>query len=1062
MKKQLGFIVTLVMGFGLNSVQAANECRLKYKNGTSSYQYRYIDKGQTITLLKSNFIEGQNVGRNDMKLKLEYKDLLGNSHNEYLNLIKKGGITIALPIIPLIGKTLKKVECKSYATIIDTEQYIAQFGSSVSSLVSQANTAAMASVNVAVNTAKNAFNPSAANTYKTNAETAIQVVVNAFNAAKNEVHSIPANLRTNLNQHFPEVNQAVNASSGYAWKLGSSVITQGKQNINNTLTEINRIDQKYAVSSTVSKLVSINLAKDFPELNRLKNNKCNLTTNSVIQFNTSFNSLATELGKLDKKYKFSKTVGKLTSTLITVSSKDRTLLRKFSKAKNCNTQWQKLQTQLDADANALGKYLARVKAELSKLKAAQFKGRQSAFFVEVQKLVKTTDALIKEHQAQQRRKNNMQKAQLEHARAYKRISNDLGPIQDDLNSFPGGFLIVETGLAIKNNVVPDWLTDDPKRLQQLLSAEIKAAEKYKKSIEVHQDGKLKVNQKFQAWLKQTGSTVKSATRLKIRLPRTNQLISLLSRPPKLQVIDKAFNTVSGCVKDFITLQFGVVQVIQKSIQQYLNNISKIAQDAIPVDVRKALNELNNAVNDLSKKTISAAMGDSLKNTKSSLDKSLNKLWRLFKQDPTKNNFANQFKNLFQQVKQNLHALKADGTKASSDVKNYGTSIAKFFGAVDKLKRVMARHDISAWNDVKHLLNTATDVKVKWNEVNKLVNEVLLCADTFNRLIGQAEITFISRLNKLLESKVQVAVNSLPQNIKQKLQAIKSDLNSMQTKYNQFENAVNNAETAYQQASISRNDAVSSLVPFPKSDAPKKAQAALEKFNNLKLKLQTVDSKWKSLNTAQQKLTNDLGQLVTQMISKGTEVAADAKKLSSIPFDVSLVSSQLSGINNVYNKWNNAVSTLPSRLAALATGGMSTQIEAQIQQGISYMNSKNSELVTCVNTASTKRNSIGSQQQKTDAITQTLAGLHAQATAVRISLNALLPPTFNILNDIENTINKARVLSDRMVAIGTDASDQFMSNISSQLSQLNMAKNCVVSKHTMIGNKKIDLMNLINQ
>ncbi len=1066
MKKQLAFALTLLMGLTVQNTYAANECRLKYKYGNSGNKYQYINKGKTVNLVRSNFYMAQNVGRNDIRLTLEYVNLSGQTKTEYMTLIKSGSVTLSIPPIPLIGKKLKRVQCKNYAAIIDAQSYLQQFGGTVSNIINQVTNTANSAVINAANSAKNIFSASSANTYKNNAQAAIAAVNSAFDGAKSSASNRGQKIRTNLSQHFPEVNQAVNASTQYGWKLGTAVLTQGEQNIRKTLSEVSRLDRKYGVSSTAATLVSINLAKDFPELNQLKSFQCKLNSNSAIQFTGSIGGIASELARLDTKYQFSNNSKKIMKTLISIPSSDKSKLMKSMNSKNCQRAWQDLGRKIASDSKLLEKYLRTVKAELLKLKAAQFRGSQGAFFREVQKLITATDALIRENQAQNRRRDNMDKADKAHQKAFNQIRNDLGPIQDDLVKLPLGDLVVEAGLMTKEGLkmayVPLWLFEDSKRLKVLLTREINAAKSYKRSIEIYEEGKIKLKNKFNAFLKQTGVTISSAVKVRVKLPKGSRLISILKSPPNLKFLLSTKNTVVTCVTQFLQIKIEAIDVIVKAIDQYLKNISTVISEVLPNDVKQALSQLNKALVSLKKKKLNTADIKIFNKAKSNLNSLLRNLWTQFKQDPKNSSFSTKIKNLFKAISTSVNRFRADANKTSSSIQVYGRSVEPVMTAIVKLNNVLAKHKNTAFRDVKTFVRKALGFQVKWNSVKKLATDIKQCADKYFDLISKANSSFISRLQKLIGGKVQAIAKALPKNLKTKLSAVKVDLSGMLSKFNQLKSSINQAATAFEEMSTSRNSAIGSLVPFPKPDAPQKVQLALAKVNVLRQKLQAVDGKWKVFNTAQQKLNTDLAYLLREMTSIGGGVASDAVKLASQPFDGRLISSQVGGINVVFNKWNSALQTLPSRMAALVTGGLSAQVESQVTQGLAYMNSKNSQLMSCLNTAITKRNSIGSSQQRNNAVNKVIAGLSAEVTAVKSSLNALMPPTLNILNKISSTMNKAQALANKIASIGSSASSQFASDIAGLRSQLSSAKSCVISKHNLVNTKKTQLLNLINQ
>ncbi|MBV1910555.1 MAG: hypothetical protein KUG78_14735 [Kangiellaceae bacterium] len=1041
------------------SVSAANECRLKYKAGNSGYKYQSINKGQSTNLTKSDFKEAYNVGRNDIKLTLEYKDLTGRTRTEYMNLIKSGSATIPLPPIPLINKKLKKIKCQGYSTISDAVRLTQQLGNSASTLVSRATNAATASINTAATNASKLFTAQSANAYKRNSQTAIQSVTSALNAAKSSANATSSNIRTNLAQHFPEMNQAINASGQYGWQLKNTVMDQTKQNLTRTQSEVNRFDKKYNVSKTVSQLIRIDLAKDFPELNALKRVRCEISTGSIASFSGDLSRLKRELARLDKKYQFSKNVGKLSKTLATIPAADFRKLKSIAKRKDCSNSWQVLSKQIDTDGKLLSQYLSAVLKELKKLKASAFNRSQRQFYNEIKSLISRTESLIKEHKAQERRKTNLDEASANFDKSYKRIDNDLGPIQNDLEKFPGGSLVVDAGLLVKKQL-PSWLTDDPKRLRQLLDAHARSTKSYDRAIKNHEEGKLKVKQKFDAWVRQSGKTIETATKLKVTLPKGNKLLVLLVKPPMLKVTEKAFIAAHKCLVESAANSLLVAQIAMEVIDQYLKNIGKVITDTIPEDVKKAMAQLNSAVVKLSATKLSELKSSSVEQARKDMDSRLKALWSQFSIDPTQKNFANQTNNIFKSIRAAVLELKQTGINLSKELSGSEKTWVQVALAADNLTKVLNRHGKSNWRDITKLQKSIPGLKLKWNQLAKIPKSIADCASKTASALEKAITRFPTRLSKLIRTKASQVANALPQPIKDKLNRLKASLSSAHATSSQLINAITAANSAYQQYVESQRNAVGSLVPLPKQNAPQKAQQALTKLNVLKQKLATAESRWTNFDAAQTALRNDVAGLISVTNKQRGELRADAQRIVFAPFNTNLFATQLSGVNNLTNLWNKAIQKLPSRLAALVTGGLSTQIESQINQGITWMNSKNTSLLRCINAAAGNRSSIIDSNQKNAAINQTVQGLNTEATAVITNLNSLIPPRIDLLSRLGSIFSSANNLSNRIANISTTAASNFSTKISRFSSQLNQAKSCVINNHNQINDKKNELLNLL--
>lgn len=1057
----LPLISLLGLSLFSSSSWAANECRLKYKSGSAGFRYQNVDQGRTTNLTRSDFKEAYNVGRNDIQVTLQYVDILGRTQSEKMTLIKSGSVTIPLPPLPLINKKLKSIKCQRVATVIDTLNYTQRLGASASNIVSKATTDATGAINTAAQNAANLFSAQNAQQFKTRSEKSISDVRNALAAAKRGANNAASNVRTNMARHFPEVNTAVTATGKYSWQVSDAIVSQGRQNIERTLAKLQQLDRKYKVSQTTSQLISINLAKDFPELNSLKNLQCRVSDSPLVQFKGGLQKLRQELSKLDGKYQFSQGVQNVSKALITIPSASQRLLKSKVDFSKCEQSWNRLKKELTSDYKVLNRYLNSILRELKKLRSSQFKGQQAKFFQQVKVLLSSTEQLLRELKAQQAREDDMEAAETAHAKAFERIKKDLGPIQDDLEKLPGGSLLVMVGLELKS-FVPAWLTDNPRRTQQLLNAEIKAAKAYHKAIQEHEDSKLKVKRKFDQWVKQSGETLKLATQLKIKLPRNSNLLKALGSIPSLKALDKAVDSSVKCLKDALNHAIKVSQIVLDAISQYQKNITTTAINSLPSDLAAAILELNAAANALNESGAPKIAWDSVQKSNSKLSSTLNLLWKKLTQDPSAGNFAKQVDELFKSLRAEVIGLRKTGLALGKQVSKAEAAGVRFARAVDKVNQLSKKYQRQLKADVRRLIKSAIAVEVNWKNVQKLSKQIADCADKYSSSLERAIKSFSSRLAKLLQSKAEVAANLIPKRIKDKLTATNSGFRELQSKFVSVQRSVAASKVAFDQFSSAQQLAVASLVPIPKSDAVNRTQESVNKLNNLNQKLVKTNDDWAKLNSAQQRVVRQLADLVGALNKQSNELRQDAQQLSYTAFNGSIITNQATAANNLVGLWSRAAQTLPSRLAGLATGGLSAEIESQINQGINWMNGKQSALLSCISTATSKRSSITSNSQKLAAVNKTIASLSTEAQAVINSLRSLVPPNPNVLSQVNSTLNKAKTLIARLDSIKNTAGSNFNSQVANLKSQLSQAKSCVTSNANQVDSKKSELLGVLNQ
>ena len=119
-----------------------------------------------------------------------------------------------------------------------------------------------------------------------------------------------ADIETYAPAPFPEVDDAINCSKRLSYGITRSTFNELKKRARAINGNLIKLDKKYKVSKTVGKLVKIDPRKDFPEIYALSSIKCK-PGKVTAKYKRRLEAFLKELGGFDRKYKVSETAGKL-------------------------------------------------------------------------------------------------------------------------------------------------------------------------------------------------------------------------------------------------------------------------------------------------------------------------------------------------------------------------------------------------------------------------------------------------------------------------------------------------------------------------------------------------------------------------------------------------------------------------------------------------------------------------------------------------------------------------------------------------------------------------------
>lgn len=1059
MKRLMALFAVGTVGLGISmGSHAANECRLKYKYGNSGNQYQWVNQGANLNLSRNNVGELSNVGTNDMRVTLEYKDLLGNTRFEDITLIRSGSLTIALPPTPLIGKHLRKIYCGNHATVTDTQTYINQFGNSAINIVNNARTTATTNVTNFVNSQVNQFTQQQGLNWRTTSQQAIDDVEAAFANAQAAATQTVANLQND----FPEVNDAINSTNNFSWNLSGSVIEQTQTNINDIWSELRRLDNKYQVSQTAGNLVSVNLSSDFPEIQNLVAHRCEFSPAYINSFDQRLQNLRREFARLDSKYRFSERGQNIQKALIHLSQQQMAAFNKLGSLKPCQVDLMSVVNAAEKDFVNFQRYVGNVANELSKLQAVQFKGSQAEFFRQAQNLLQSTEALLRELEAQRQRKARMEEADKAHQKAFEKVRNDIGPMHDFFEDKFGGDIVIAIGVMIKEQL-PTWLTRDHERLKKNLEDEQRAAQAYHDAIVEYDRGMAMVGQRYGRWTQAINATVVSATQTRITIPDATKLIASLKRVPKFEAGNRAIESAIKCHQQFLNTLAQGAAVAGEILKQYQSAANTVTNQVLPDDVRNALHEYSQATlalaNAVDWDETANTVGQSFQNSQRLVDS----LTPLFNGDVTEANFQQRIQRILDGITtQASNELSRNIGNANNQFGRLQRQFGAWVSAREEFMRVSARHRNDAFRDTLKVADAALDLSGVWEEIGTHWSELRQCAADIQSKTANATQQFPSRLMAFINNKVQVVANALPPAIKTALTNTKNEADQLNRRYNQFLQAVTEANTAWNEFIAAKNIAVGSFQPLPTQNTTNLLHAAVDKFDAFDSKMQTVNSRWNSAMQKQGQFVTSLNSLKNSMGSVLGEGAADVVGLTYPAFNHNLVAQQLSQTGSLANKWELAKNTLPERLAAFLSGGLSPQVVSAVEQGLQQMQQKHQQIQSCLSNSTTARQFIGSNQRRNQAINNTVNGLQNDAQDVIDSLASLLPPSFNILNQVNGVLIEAGELADRIGNIGSTARNNIQNLVQSGINDLAAAKTCVLNNRNFNTDMRDDLLQDLNQ
>lgn len=1116
-------IFMLLIGAGLATpAQAANECKLKYKAGNnSSYQFQNINAGATVTLNKQALAEALNDGRNDILISLESTNFSGQTTTSSTTLVKNAGPTLVLPPMLFNGMKLKTAHCKSFATVLDTQQYLSQFGSPTQ-VVTAATGVAQTAAQLAQTAAVNLFNP--------NSATQLQQAVQAAGTEANQfLQQAPqagqaaiAVAQSNFANHFPELHTAITASMAVSNRIGVAAQQQAQADLQGLQQELLRLDQKYRASQTVQSLFTIDLPLEFPEINSLQNQRCSLTAPPLAELVAQTEVMANTLTALLSKYQ----PAAAALPQYRLDPPTKSVVDQAQAASTCLTNTQRDLQGAANDLSLFTSHLRDAERELQSLSndttlagnasAAEFMAEVGKALESVRKMQPELDRLVA---------------------VRDQLASPFAAAQSAYAAFdPGGrpvYRFQPDGSVLLN--AQAILT--PLQTAQLETQALGVAEgatPLQKTAPAWAATWKDLPDAYGRWTQTIRALRETAQRGRLDSRTTGRLFGLFDQLRPLAMDARALTATTACAENHAArwdLANGVLRSYNATFWLKLPQTAVAgAAEMLPADVYQQMQTtLESAKHLQGLITPAALLATPPPVTSERLDRTIGALRLFATLLPT----GLSMREIFDAID---NALEIGAPQSASVADLLGSINVNLPVDLPSSQEVLEGIGLRAtWEDIKvnkdfldHLRNSATVANQfgqdltelagmigRTTQPNRDVNDVKTvalaleqvrasvwastanqsgCADRLTQATTSAVQSFDPRLQAFFERRRQALLNAIPPDLKAALSDLLIKTNALLPQYSnviQKGLAVGPAFTALSTSllplqfpgvvTVLPGPGNALAVPMPDTQSrvtinssgslvgrTQEAQAKVDALNTALSALEQAgesarvsnDQFLQSLQTYNQRIAfykagmpRDLAQLLG--------VESTFQLIDWVMFPVT-VRVEAEVVQSLTPKWQAAVTATPGRLAALLPiPGPTPEMQQALQAGHDFIQQRLAELNSCLSTANARRVSIGQPSQVTSAVNQTVSGLQSEAQTVINNLNALLPPSFNILNQAESALQNASTLAQRVSNAGATATQTLNTNINTLRTEMLTAATCVTSKHGLAISKLNELRGIVN-
>jgi len=1012
---------------------AAQDCEVRYRVGTSNtWQFISLNAGGVWNGTVNNLRDIENVGRNDFMVRTSGAFGIRADNTLIANV---GGGTIVLPPAVWTGLQLQRISCRSYATVYDSGSFLQQFGTSAAALADTALADARKAAEGARDQAVAIFN-SGVEALAAGAEARLAQTSAAWQAFRDSVTAAAGLIPIVVEQHFPELHVALTATGEWSWGLGPSTVALWTSHAQGAKDAILALDASLGASAALQEAFTVDMARDFPEVYALLSTSCSLDPAPFLRAGDRLNQLAAGLQAL----------GSATMEAVWPSAIADPLLdglwgiaSRMARGP-CDPDLRSLAASLQADRGALQTYLTDAQRALQAVDARSLARGQEEFGNGVAALGRDTGALLQMLLDQEQLEQAVEFRATEVRQASERLVGETGR-REGVELFSPQYWERRSRQG------------DEDELEREAEALLQATERYEAAVRAREAGWVRIGDSWGRWTRDAAGLVALVPRLEIQVRGTDELVRVLSSPPRLSTPARALREASSCMGQAVQGLRAELTELRRLTQDLLSALKDAFEfQGLSPELQERLVRIQNLLGETIQRAaaLEAASRD-LGIQAGAVAGSVGALSGQLAQDPADSQYMDRVEMRLDNVRSSAEGLVDARAAASAALagfldaqKELGNELQTF---LPQLPVGQIRADLErGWNDV------VLDAQA----VQAGAQSALACAEDLRVRAVQARTATPERAGMVVRQALAVladaAAANLPPSLRAEMDATLAAADALLAAYG---SAAGQVVQVGQKAAVFAAVPVTSAVDLiqggessggnPALSLMEDARSAAMDFWMTSLLLLQVRHQ---LQGPQNAFATRLGALAVEVGAAGNGAAWGAAGIAWQAVDLDLISGEYEKAQYLAERWGSAVYTFPTRLAALVGVSLPpalTQIQPSVTLALNQMQGHVSAMNQCVAEGGASRTALQAQTLVNTAASQAVQGFQAEAQGVITDLTALLTPSLNLLDTVANVFSRASALRDRLLGMGSTGAGNFQSLASTAVQGVTEAAQCLQTR-----------------
>ncbi len=1025
-------------------VQAQSACEARYRVlGSNSWMTLSLNAGGVWNGTVNNLREIENVGRNDLMVRTS--GIAGAIANNRL-VRGPGGGTLVFPPAVWNGLQLQRVSCLAYATVYDAQDHLAAFGADAAALVADVTSVAQAAIDQARAQALELFGPAEEGLAELRALDVAntQEAWETFLSGAGAMAALPA---ATIQEHFPELHQAMVATEGYAFDLPTATVELWRSHAQGARASLEALDARLGVSAAAAEIMAIDPADAFPELHALQGASCTLDP-------APWNRLQARYVEAEQAFgAFVEAAADLwPSDIADPLLRDLAGVVQRLGAGPCDADLASLARSLAADRQALQRFLAEAQEAIRGVDVRALTAGQAEFGRGLSALGTSTGELLRLLLEQERLEADVGFRAEEVDQARTRL------VGEDAGGSPRAWLSRDYWERRARQ-------GDPAQLEADAQALVTATERYEGAVRAREAGWNEVGRQWTQWQRDAGALSGLVPRLGVRVRGVDDLLRALASPPALRTPPRALSEASACLQEGVRRLVAEVEALRQITGRLLDAV--VAAFRVPTlspELQAQLERAREARN-AADRAGAQALADFVRmgGHAQRVTTRLVHLAAMIQQDPADDHYVTRLDASLADVRDEALALAEARLAYQGSVEAHGRAEADFRREVSRLAGLVLPD--SPWAPAMAALQgTMRGLEADGRAVAAGTASALACTGDLVRLVDAAATTFPQRAQAYLGA-VGTIVGSavvalVPERVRQATDealAASADLVGAWGGVLTRTNAVGAAASTFLLASsdLALSQPRSLEEHLVRITAAHTAATALWESSTQLLEARGL------LAQPQARFQSSLADLAEAFHTSGMEGVNEGAHLAWSAVDLDLLSGEFDKAQFVAERWGAAAGTFPQRMLAFAGSSLPPAMQNQMNVLMNTLAQRGSELNTCLSQGLSARAATQAAAFRSGALTSVMSGFETLATSVLAGLDSLVPPTLDIFAQAAGILNDAATLQARIQGMPTSAASSFQAVAAEALGNASTASQCVQTRSNQIAALSSQAMAIMN-